>query len=485
MRWPRPKSLNSLLLTGFAVISAPLLLAVVMSATKIRKLSDESTELVRSGVEATHYSQQLFQQITPLERATQLYSALDDKDMLKGYRESRMRLQLTLNELDRVANDKVRSEYIRRLRQSLLDIDLLVNNEEGPPNSDAMVQAAAPINTMWSMATQLSGETSDQIETGLRRLQKATANAQEYLFWQSAGLILLTAMLVAVFTVVLMRPIRQIDSAISQLGKGTFSRPINVRGPTDLVDLGRQLEWLRMRLLDLAQERNRFLRHMSHELKTPLANIREGTELLMDGAVGELDSSQREVATILRDNSIKLQQLIENLLSFSAWQARHSGLEISEFRLRPLVKAVLETHQLTLLAQRVHLDLKIHDIELRADRAKLKLILDNLLSNALKYSPRGGTIYIHARTHKELLVLDVADTGPGINKDERNAIFEAFYSGSAPVAGHLKGTGIGLSVVNEFVQAHGGSIEILDGIFPGAHFRTRLPLAPVAETEPA
>jgi two-component system, NtrC family, sensor histidine kinase GlrK len=290
---------------------------------------------------------------------------------------------------------------------------------------------------------------------------------------------------VALFTFVLMRPIRQIDSAISQLGKGTFSKAIAVRGPTDLVDLGRQLEWLRMRLLELAQERNRFLRHMSHELKTPLASIREGTELLMDGAVGELDGAQREVTTILRDNGIKLQQLIENLLSFSAWQARHSGLEITTFRLRPLVKSALETHQLTLLAQRVHLDLKVQDIELRADRAKLKLILDNLLSNALKYSPRGGTIFIHAQADKDQLLLDVADTGPGISKDERGAIFEAFYSGRAPIAGHLKGTGIGLSVVSEFVQAHGGTIEIVDGMFPGAHFRLRLPLAPSLEAEPA
>ena len=298
-------------------------------------------------------------------------------------------------------------------------------------------------------------------------------------------MILLTALLVTVFTFLLMRPIRAIDSAISQLGKGTFSKPIGVRGPTDLVNLGRQLEWLRMRLLELAQERNRFLRHMSHELKTPLASIREGTELLMDGAVGELDSAQREVTTILRDNGIKLQQLIENLLSFSAWQARHSGLEISEFRLRPLIKSALETHQLTLLAQRVHLDLKVQDVELRADRAKLKLILDNLLSNALKYSPRGGTIFIHAHADKDLLVLDVADTGPGITKEERGAIFEAFYSGRAPTAGHLKGTGIGLSVVSEFVQAHGGSVEILDGVFPGAHFRIRLPLAPALEAEPA
>jgi two-component system sensor histidine kinase GlrK len=198
----------------------------------------------------------------------------------------------------------------------------------------------------------------------------------------------------------------------------------------------------------------------------------------MDGAVGELDSSQREVATILRDNGIKLQSLIENLLSFSAWQARHSGLEITEFRLRPLVKTALETHQLAVLAQRVHLDLKVEDVELRADRAKLKLIMDNLLSNAVKYSPRGGTIFIHARTQGRQVTLDVADTGQGISQDERAAIFDAFYSGRAPTAGHLKGTGIGLSVVNEFVHAHGGTVEIVDGVFPGAHFRVRLPLAP-------
>jgi two-component system sensor histidine kinase GlrK len=78
-------------------------------------------------------------------------------------------------------------------------------------------------------------------------------------------------------------------------------------------------------LLDLAQEKNKFLRHMSHELKTPLANIREGTELLMDGAVGALRPGQREVAAILQENSIKLQRMIENLLSYSAWQSSASA----------------------------------------------------------------------------------------------------------------------------------------------------------------
>jgi two-component system, NtrC family, sensor histidine kinase GlrK len=472
------------MLTGFALVSVPLLLAVVIAATKVRALSEESAALVRSGVETAHLTQQLFQQIASIERSAKLYQVLNDPGLIEVYRDSRERLLVTLSNIETAAADSVRRTQLQELRQSLRRVDSALLARGAVP-AELVRDAVEAIAPMWEAAFKMSATTGERIETGLSRLQTATAETQQYLFWQSAALILLTALLVTVFTFLLMRPIRAIDSAISQLGKGTFSKPIVVRGPTDLVNLGRQLEWLRMRLLELAQERNRFLRHMSHELKTPLASIREGTELLMDGAVGELDSAQREVTTILRDNGIKLQQLIENLLSFSAWQARHSGLEITEFRLRPLIKSALETHQLTLLAQRVHLDLKVQDVELRADRAKLKLILDNLLSNALKYSPRGGTIFIHAHADKDLLVLDVADTGPGISKEERTAIFDAFYSGRAPTAGHLKGTGIGLSVVSEFVQAHGGSVEILDGVFPGAHFRIRLPLAPQLEAEPA
>jgi two-component system, NtrC family, sensor histidine kinase GlrK len=276
------------------------------------------------------------------------------------------------------------------------------------------------------------------------------------------------------------RPLRQIDRAIAELGSGNVSNAIVVNGPVDLERLGKQLEWLRCRLLELAQERNRFLRHMSHELKTPLANIREGTELLTDGAVGELDSGQREVVTILKENGIKLQRLIENLLSFSAWQSNSLRLELSEFRLRPLIKQVLENQQLTLVSQRARLDVQAEELVLYADRGKLRLILENLLSNAIKYSPRGGVIHVRARADADCMQLEVADCGAGIPRADRAHVFEAFYTGRAP-GGHVRGTGIGLSVVNEFVNVHHGSIELVDGEFPGAHFRIRLPLRTAAE----
>jgi two-component system sensor histidine kinase GlrK len=99
----------------------------------------------------------------------------------------------------------------------------------------------------------------------------------------------------------------------------------------------------------------------------------------------------------------------------------------------------------------------------------------------VKFTPDGGTITVRGRRDGADVLIEVADTGPGVPADERGRIFEAFYQGATPHGGLVRGTGIGLSVVQEFVQAHGGTIEFVDGEFPGAHFRVRLPAIPADE----
>src|SRR5690606_2080150 len=108
-------------------------------------------------------------------------------------------------------------------------------------------------------------------------------------------------------------------------------------------------------------------------LKTPLANIREGTELLLDGSVGELDIQQQEVTGILRDNGVKLQKLIENLLTFSAWQAHTASLDLSQFELKPMVFSILSQHRLVLSNRKIRLQLNVSPIKVYADEGKLKL----------------------------------------------------------------------------------------------------------------
>src|SRR5580700_1187382 len=480
MVWWRPKSLSGLMLVGLALIAVPLLIAILTAVLQIRDLADTGQKIVIQGVTGARASQELFGQIASLERTARLYQVLNDPKLLELYGTQDGRLSATREQLQRLASSGT--------RDTLLEVGALqgtiraaVMNRGTTSDAAAASDLSARFTQMSTLVERVAQQSNAQVDTEVAALEERTLQARKQLLWQAALLLPLAVVAVFVLTIGVGRPLRQLDRAISELGEGTFTNPIVVAGPHDLERLGGQLEWLRQRLLELAHERNRFLRHMSHELKTPLANIREGTELLMDGAVGELDSNQREVAAILRENGIKLQRMIENLLSFSAWQTSSVGLEATEFRLRPLIKQVLENQQLTLLSQRVRLDVHVEDLTLVADRGKIRLILENLVSNAVKYSPKGGTIHLQARAAGPHLVLDVADSGPGIPVEDRAHVFEAFYTGRAAKSTAVKGTGIGLSVVLEFVAAHGGSVQILDGQFPGAHFRIAMPMRAIGE----
>ncbi len=471
------------MLLGLLLIAVPLLVAVFTAALQIRALADTGQKIVLEGVTAARASQELFSEISSLERTARLYDVLNDSNLLELYRKQDARLTATRLQLERQSATSRHAlaelgEMQRNIGQSVMSMQA----GKGTANATGVSRRFADLG---ALADKVAEQSNAQIDTEVKVLEAQTEQARRRLLWQSALLVPLTIVAIIVLTVAVGRPLRQLDRAISELGEGTFNNQIAVSGPHDLERLGGQLEWLRQRLLDLAHERNRFLRHMSHELKTPLANIREGTELLMDGAVGELDSNQREVAGILRENGIKLQRMIENLLSFSAWQTSSVGLEATQFRLRSVVKQVLENQQLTLLSQRVRLDVRIEDVTLIADRSKVRLILENLVSNAVKYSPKGGTIHLRARTAGDMLELDVADSGPGIPMEDRAHVFDAFYTGRASKSSAVKGTGIGLSVVLEFVTAHGGTVQIVDGEFPGAHFRISMPSRPKASEQKA
>ena len=472
------------MLVGLALIAVPLLVALLTAVLQIRNLADTGTKIVIQGVAGARASQALVGQIASLERTARLYDVLADPKLLDLYRTQDERLSTT--------REQLHSQATSDARQTLEELGVLQRSIRFTVMTTPPGASAATASNLSNRFTQLSAlvervaqQSNAQVDTEVAALEEQTQQARKRLLWQAAPLLPLAVIAVFVFTLGVGRPLRQLDRAISELGEGTFTNQIEVAGPHDLERLGGQLEWLRQRLLELAHERNRFLRHMSHELKTPLANIREGTELLMDGAVGELDSNQREVAAILRENGIKLQRMIENLLSFSAWQTSSVGLEATEFRLRPLVKQVLENQQLTLLSQRVRLDVRVEDVTLVADRGKIRLILENLLSNAVKYSPKGGTIHLRAHAAGAQLVLDVADSGPGIPPEERHHVFDAFYTGRAARTTAVKGTGIGLSVVLDFVAAHGGNVQIVDGEFPGAHFRITMPIRVTSGDRPA
>ena len=478
MKLRRPRTLLGMVLMGLAFVTVPLLIAVGNAMLELGELAKESELVLADSATATLENGRLANLLNRMERSARQYYEIQAGDLLTFYDNDQAAFEMSVSALRSLPNDAAIGEQLAGLTAVSRDVHRTLR---GGPTQAALDKMLAGFSTLTETTRAVADGMRAKINDRFAMLQEDTRSAQQELGWLAAALIPGTLVLVGLFLLLVGRPMRQIDRAIRELGEGDFGRPITVSGPHDIEILGRQLEWLRHRLKESTDEKNKFLRHMSHELKTPLANIREGTELLLDGSVGELDIQQQEVTGILRDNGIKLQKLIENLLTFSAWQTHTAALELTEFELKPMVFGVVAQHRLPISNKKIKLKIAVAPISVRADEGKIKLVLENLMSNAIKFTPSGGTIHVGASMQEGDLVIDVQDSGPGVDPEDGDRIFEAFYQGRRPQGGPVGGTGIGLSVVAECIQAHGGSVQLLREDDPGAHFRVRLPLRRAAD----
>ena len=474
MRLYRPKSILRLLLVGFVLVILPLIVALVHATYSVDQLVVQGQRALFATVRATQNSQVLVESISDMERNARQYKVLGDITLLGVYQENH---QLFLDTITRLTELNLPQQQRRRL-------DQVIEVEDGI--NDALIsfpydtpEIAAAMDEFVGLARDARNILTDNrklVEREVDRLEVNGAEVQRSLVVQAMALVPGALILAAIFTLLITRPIRQMDRAIRRLGDGDFSKPAEIVGPSDLEQLGERLDWMRTRLLEVEQEKNRFLHHISHELKTPLTAIREGAELLNEKVVGHLNAQQSEIAAILRDNTVQLQKLIENLLDFNIASSRASQLHVERISLKHLIESVLADHKVAVLARQLVLDVALQPVQMDGDRAKLQTLVDNLLSNAIKFSPEQGRLRVRLDQQDGQAVVEVADAGPGIPEPERRRIFDAFYQGTYSDNGHVRGTGLGLAIAREYAQAHGGYIEVIDSEDRGACLRVVLPM---------
>lgn len=470
----RPKSVLGLILAGFTLVALPLIWSVYRGANDVEQLALQSETLVLHAVQVTRESEQLVELLTDMERYARQYEILAESPLLELYEEKNNGFLAALSTLELLDSNDAMMESLTAIRMAVIELrDSVVGYVPGSDDAPIDIQGFARVG---DMVQAISNKNIRLIDEQVESLQITASNARRSLFWQTVALVPVTIALAIVFTILIARPIRQMGKAIHRLGEGSFTIPVSVSGPAELTELGEKLDWLRRRLVALEQEKNVFLRQMSHELKTPLASIREGTELLCDGTVGELGPTQTEVVEILHESGLELEQRIENLLSFSAWQQSKGQLTVGEFELGSVIDTVVDNHRMAAVTKKLKIRMSLKHVTLLADRDKVRMAVDNLLSNAVKYSPVGGHIGIRVSRKAEKVVVDIMDEGPGIPNDERERIFEPFFQGKVPTGRHVRGTGIGLSVVHECVEAHGGNIGVRVRPTGGSHFRMTLPV---------
>jgi len=469
-----PRSFLKRLLLGFALASLPLILALVNASADVDRLTTQSQAAVDVAADAARGSRVLMEQVTALERLARQHLILDDAALLADYAKVRSGFAQTTRDMSLLPLDQAQ---LRDLNQTLAKEQALFEQLGRQNDKDAgRSQLIGGYVELSELARNVFNQSNLLIDREVDNMGKAARSAQRSLLWQLAASVPLGVLIALIFAFLIAKPIRQLDHAIRQLGGAEFATAIRVSGPADLEYLGQRLEWLRQRLVELEEQKAKFLHLVSHELKTPLTALREGSELLADGSSGALNRQQSEIAEILRHNSLQLQSLIEGLLSYQQALGGIGRLEYRSVDLSDIARQVAEAHKLAIAARNLNFLLRVEPAVLTGDADKLHVVVDNLVSNAVKYSPQGGSISLAVRVEEDKVVIEVDDAGPGIAAEDSERVFDWFFQGKLGHQGRVKSSGLGLAIAREFVLAHRGSIEVVANDRPGAHFRVSLPV---------
>lgn len=453
---------------AFLMVMLPIAVLMFQAGQALSELSSLADVSARQAVEQTRRARTLSNLALEMERSARQYAVLEQDGLLSIYTEKAQRYAELLDEHAPLLPD---DPDIPRLREQVSELKALPDK----PIDEVREQLAA-FGDFSQRTDNVRQATNQLIDERIENIRERASTVRGQLWLQTAALVSVSLGLMLIFTWLIIRPIRQLERRILSLGSGMEpASPQHIQGPAELVSLGERLTWLSGRLSELEAQKQQFLRHMSHELKTPLASVREGTALLSDGVVGELSERQREIVGLIDVSGQELQDLIEQLLDYNLLQ--HSrGLKVTRFDLVTVIQEVLAKHRLALDKKGMRVEWPQHTpLPWQADRERTASILDNLISNAIAYGEDGGYLALRARQHHASLIVEVANTGEPIDEDDSTHLFEAFYQGRMRRQGALKGSGIGLSVAADCARVQDGRLELVeDGTFPVC-FRLTLP----------
>ena len=471
----QPPSLRFLVLFGFGLVVLPLVIALLWAIFSIEALTTVSRITVYRAVQVTSESQILLEKLNIMERSAQQYFVLADPVFFHAYEVAHDEFVVLIHDLINL----VGQDRLWRTMKELAAEEFELYREVSRKHADPQILESIParFKALNRLVHELGEQSAVLVNEEVAALDDSYQNLKQEIFTQSSFLLPVSIGLVVVFVYLIIKPIRQLDQSIRILGRGDFDSSIEIYGTMDFEYLGSRLDWLRERLKQLEENKQRFLRNVSHELKTPLATINEGVGLLADEVVGELNTEQKDIVNILQGSSTKLDQLIEDLLNFSQIQSQMGDSSREYIDLRRLLESVVKEYRINLRAKGIVLNLDLIQVKVFGVRSEFRVIIDNLLSNAVKYSPTGGQISISLGLAGDFIQLEFEDEGPGITPDERNKVFDLFYQGRESREAGIKGSGVGLAIVKECVSDHHGSIEILDpkNVKGGTHLRVLIP----------
>ena len=466
-----PRSLRQLVIMAFWMVLLPLLVLAYQAYQSLDQLSNQAAITNKNALADTERSEVMRNLAIEME-GNYRYCVLRDKTDEEMYQQRYQQYSKMFSTLQQTIIPLSESKEAQALNTSLKTLKSIQckNSEPTSQMQQALEQFSYANNRIVVLTKEIIFSRGEQ-------LQMAIAEKGRYFGWQSLIVFVFSLILIALFTRMIIGPVKGIEKMINRLGEGrTLNNNLNsFQGPRELRSLAQRIIWLSERLAWLESQRHEFLRHISHELKTPLASMREGTELLADEVAGPLTLDQKEVVAILDNSSKQLQLLIEQLLDYNR-KLSEVPQQIEEVDLTTLVNDVVLAHSLPARAKGIKTIISLDLKKCRAETTLLSRVIDNLYSNAVHYGAESGNIWISSYQIEQKIVIDIANKGTPIPESEQKMIFEPFFQGSLLRKGAVKGSGLGLSIAHDCIKRMDGELNIVHSDYADVCFRIELPL---------
>jgi two-component system sensor histidine kinase BaeS len=271
------------------------------------------------------------------------------------------------------------------------------------------------------------------------------------------------------------RPVARLGAAVRRFERGELDARAGLdQAPAELAELGRAFDSMAESVERESALRRALVADVAHELRTPVTILQASCEALVDG----VEEPSPEHLQSLHEEVLRLGRLVGDLETLSAAEAARLALHSDRVDLAVVAGQSADRLAVYFAAAELELDRDLHGVDVVGDASRLGQVVDNLLGNALKFTPAGGTVALGVQADDADAVLSVTDTGPGISEEELPRVFERFWRGEH--ARGISGSGIGLAVVAELVRAHGGRVAVSSTPGEGTTFTVRLPRAPRA-----
>lgn len=471
----------SRLMTGYLAL---LMLATGVSIYAIAQLR-QVQQVTRSVIATDNPLLDLHKNMTDAllseQRYEKKYFIMRDDLLYRGFERSRDEFDRNLRDALRLAGNKEQRTVLGQAARLHFAYHRLVNEEAGFVRSGRQYgegwyhnEKEKTVTALADELTKLRGLSQKNMVSKVKQLGEAGARATRAAIVTTAAAAGIMIVLSLVITAGITRPLALMKKKMAAVSSGAHDPDLRIQSPPEIAELGRTFNYMCARLRELDAMKFDFYALMSHELRTPLTAIKESTGLFLEGRAGQVTDKQKRLLAIMAEESNRLIELVNSLLDLSRLEANMADYHFTPCDLNALITTAVKEVEPFAEAKGIRLAANLKELPpLPGDQERILQVLRNLIGNALKFTPAQGVVTVSSAPMGRGAEISVADTGPGIGKEQAAFIFDKYRQ--ADTAAGIKGTGLGLAIVKRIIQDHGGTVWVTSDGRRGSTFTFALP----------